>query len=241
MALHAGALASVCNAGTGPVARAQDIALYERACAPCHGERGDGDGPVAFSIAPGMAPRPRDFMGGTFKLRSTPSGALPTDADLRRTIVRGIPRYMPAFASLDDDAVNGLVARIKGFSSRFDAHAPAPVAIPTPPREDREGGAIDRGAALYVELGCPVCHGPRGRGDGRAAPALKDTTGLRIWPADLAHPSWFKGGSSPQDVYRTLMTGMDGTPMPGYRDVFDDLEQQAPWDLIFYLGTLSRE
>jgi hypothetical protein len=70
---------------------------------------------------------------------------------------------------------------------------------------------------------------------------LRDTAGLPIWPADLAHPSWFKGGSSPSDVYRTLMTGMDGTPMPGYGDVFADLAAEKPWQLIAYIASLSRE
>src|SRR6266542_3528022 len=60
------------------VARAADLGLYERHCAFCHGSEGRGDGPVA-----GRLPTPpADFTSGNFKLRSTPSGAMPTDDDL---------------------------------------------------------------------------------------------------------------------------------------------------------------
>ncbi len=224
----------------GMHANADDVSMvYTTACAPCHGEAGDGAGPAAFSIAPGIAPSPRDFTKGTYKLRSTPSGAVPTDADLHRTIARGIPRYMPAFAPLGDDAIAALVGRIKQFSPRFAAPPPASVAVPAAPALDAD--MATRGARVYEELGCAACHGSTGRGNGPAAAALRDTTGLSIWPADLAHPSWFKGGSSPADVYRTLVTGMDGTPMPGYADVFADLAAEKPWQLIAYIASLSRE
>jgi mono/diheme cytochrome c family protein len=213
--------------------------VYATACASCHGEAGDGNGPAAFSIAPGIAPRPRDFTKGTYKLRSTPSGAVPTDADLFRTIARGVPRYMPAFAALGDDVIAALVGRIKRFSPRFVGTTPASVTVPDAPALDIT--MVAGGARAYEELGCAACHGPKGRGNGPAAAALRDTTGLPIWPADLAHPSWFKGGSAPADVYRTLVTGMDGTPMPGYADVFVDLPPERPWQLIAFIASLSRE
>lgn len=213
--------------------------IYTTACAPCHGAAGDGNGPAAFSIAPGIAPRPRDFTKGTYKIRSTPSGAVPTVADLHRTIARGIPRYMPAFAPLGDDVIAALVERIQRFSPRFAGAAPASVAVPDAPALGAD--MVAGGVRAYEELGCAACHGPKGRGNGPAATALRDTTGLPIWPADLAHPSWFKGGSSPADVYRTLVTGMDGTPMPGYADVFADLAPEKPWQLIAYIASLSRE
>ena len=75
-------------------------AVYNHACAWCHGKDGRGDGPAAFSINKYLSPRPRDFTRGLFKLRSTPSGQVPTDDDLLRTIERGIPGYMPSFRGL---------------------------------------------------------------------------------------------------------------------------------------------
>ena len=71
--------------------------MYERQCVICHGRWGDGRG----DMARGMIPRPRRFTAGVFKYRSTPSGFLPTDADLARTIRGGIAgTSMPVFAGV---------------------------------------------------------------------------------------------------------------------------------------------
>src|SRR3989304_3036888 len=62
-------------------------AVYLDHCAICHGAAGDGEGMAAHMFMV----RPRDFGRGVFKFRSTPSGSLPTDEDLARTIRRGLP------------------------------------------------------------------------------------------------------------------------------------------------------
>src|SRR2546423_13932599 len=80
-----------------PTAADPAAAVYNHACSWCHGKDGRGDGPAAFSINKYRLTRPRDFTRGRFKLRSTPSGQLPTDDDLLRTVERGLPGYMPAF------------------------------------------------------------------------------------------------------------------------------------------------
>src|SRR6185503_13433947 len=56
--------------------------VYVARCAPCHGERGDGKGPVA----PYLTPDPRDFTAGVYKVRTTESGQPPTDDDLFRVV-----------------------------------------------------------------------------------------------------------------------------------------------------------
>ncbi|HEX8952519.1 MAG TPA: c-type cytochrome, partial [Polyangia bacterium] len=48
--------------------------VYLAQCAVCHGIAGDGKG----YLARGLDVKPRDFTGGTYKFRSTESGALPT-------------------------------------------------------------------------------------------------------------------------------------------------------------------
>ena len=69
--------------------------VYEQHCIQCHGEKGDGQGPAAVHLQP----RPRDFTSGKFKLRTTPSGALPTDDDLKRVVRMGMPYTSSSFAS----------------------------------------------------------------------------------------------------------------------------------------------
>ena len=68
--------------------------VYGRRCAGCHGVTGDGNGPAATFLKV----RPRNFNLAVFKFRMTPSGSLPTDGDLMRTITTGIRgTAMPSF------------------------------------------------------------------------------------------------------------------------------------------------
>ncbi len=67
---------------------------------------------------------------------------------------------------------------------------------------------------------------------------LKDNRDLPIAATDLTRPERFKSGGRPEDVYRTLMTGLAGTPMPSYAD---SLEPDQAWDLVYYVLSLSNE
>ncbi|MEE2778593.1 MAG: cytochrome c [Acidobacteriota bacterium] len=72
-------------------------ALYERYCGVCHSPDGNGQGPASYLLFP----KPRNFVHGQFKLRSTPMGTLATDDDLVRTVSNGIPgTAMFAFAEV---------------------------------------------------------------------------------------------------------------------------------------------
>src|SRR5260370_17564624 len=62
--------------------------VYVKWCAGCHGDAGSGDGPAASA----MLPRPRNFTGAIYKIRTTATGQLPTDADLLRPIAQRLPR-----------------------------------------------------------------------------------------------------------------------------------------------------
>src|SRR2546429_7428054 len=70
------------------IAMGRDI--FVMACVPCHGVTGKGDGSVGSMLSPRRAPQPRDFTSAEFKFRSTPSGQLPTTADLFRTLTEGV-------------------------------------------------------------------------------------------------------------------------------------------------------
>jgi len=219
-----------------PAAADPATAVYNHACAWCHGRDGRGDGPAAFSINKYLSPRPRDLTHGRFELRSTPSGELPTDEDLLRTLEHGIPGSMPSFRGLTAGERQLAVTAVKRFYPAFASAHPMPVSLPQPPTLD--AAAVARGRQTYEAAGCASCHGERGHGDGPSAPQLKDETGLRIRPADLRYPARFKNGAQAIDVYRTLVTGLDGTPMPSYAEAFED--PGSLWDLVAYIGSLAR-
>ncbi len=234
----------LCAAPTGSVrAAAQDVGteaqresgkkLYLKYCSQCHGEKGDGEG----YAAPHLRPRPRNFTTGKFKVRTTPNGALPTHQDLVNIIRRGMPyTSMPAWPNFADQEVSDLAHFITTFSPDFTnpENAPKPVPLPSAPTATKE--SIELGKKLYEENGCVKCHGTLGRGDGPSAPTLVDDWGYPIRPADLAQSWTLRGGSSREDIFRTMSTGLNGTPMPSFLEA---LTPEQRWAITDFIVSLS--
>lgn len=221
-------------------APAQDVEageeVYRERCSFCHGEKGDGFGPVA----PYLNPRPRDFTSGLFKLRTTSDGEPPLDTDMIRTVKKGIPgTAMPSWeGTLSDEEIANVVAYIKTFSPYwFDPEFPPEVVvIGEPPPVDEQ--LIAQGKQVYEEAQCWKCHGKEGRSDGESAPTLTDDWGYPIRPANLTKGWRYKGGTTVKDIYTRFSTGMNGTPMPTF---FDSLSEEERWALAAYVKSLIRE
>ena len=207
--------------------------LYLKNCAQCHGEKGDGAG----YATPHLLPRPRDFTLSRFKVRTTPNGALPTHPDLLNIIRRGMPyTSMPPWPDLTEQEVSDLAYYIKTFSADF-ANAesiPEPVPLPSAPSVTDE--SIELGRKLYVDTGCVKCHGNLGRGDGPSASTLTDESSYPIRAANLAQSWTFRGGSSREEIFRTMSTGFNGTPMPSFSD---SLSPEQRWAITDFIVSLS--
>ena len=246
--LAAAAVALMIALGTAPTgsarAAAQDVGtdaqresgkrLYDKYCAQCHGDKGDGEG----YATPHLNPKPRNFTTGKYKVRTTPSGALPTHQDLVSVIRRGMPyTSMPAWPTFTDQEVSDIAHFLKTFSPDFSKaeNAPQPVPLPSAPNSTKE--SIEAGKKLYEETGCVRCHGTLGRGDGPSAPTLVDDWRKPLRPANLAQSWTFRGGSSREDIFRTMSTGFNGTPMPGFDDAA--LKPEQKWAITDYIVSLS--
>ena len=227
--------AGAATAAPAPAAAAGPT-LYLKLCSQCHGDQGDGQGIAATRLQP----RPRDFTAGKFKIRHTPSGALPTDDDLRHVIRVGMPSTsMPAWPQLSDAQIEELVTAVKSFSPDFanPERQPAALEIPKAPAWSAESAA--KGKEVYQRIGCGACHGELGRGDGTSAATLTDDWGNPIRAADLTMRWTFRGGPTRDDIYRTFTTGLNGTPMPSFAESLSDDER---WQLVDYIASLdSRE
>jgi mono/diheme cytochrome c family protein len=213
--------------------RASGKALYDKNCSQCHGDAGNGEG----YATPHVFPRPRDFTTGKFKVRTTPNGALPTHQDLINIIRRGMPyTSMPAWPGLSDSQLSDLAYYIKTFSADF-ANAelvPKPVELPSAPAST--AASIETGKKLYEETGCLKCHGNLGRGDGPSAPTLVDELNHPIRAANLTEPWTFRGGPTREDIFRTMSTGLNGTPMPSFAD---SLTVEQRWAITDFIMSLS--
>lgn len=211
--------------------------VYAMNCARCHGLKGDGKGPLAFVLEP----KPRNFKNGTFKLRSTESGQLPTDEDLFRTIAAGIPGSgMPAWKEqLSVQEIWQSVHYIKGFYPfwKQDLKLDPLKTIPIVEAPEFDQDTVAKGKALYTKVKCGQCHGDTGVGDGPSAGTLKDEWGKKILPGDMTKPWFFRSGSKPNDIHRAFNTGLNGTPMPSFKGDLSDTEQ---WHLVSYILSLAK-
>jgi plastocyanin len=64
-----------------------------------------------------------------------------------------------------------------------------------------------------------------------------DDSGGRIKPRDFANPKLFKGGYASKEIVRTVLTGLNGTPMIG---LADGVSKEDAWKLAYYVETFAR-
>ena len=221
--------------------------IFDDHCAKCHGPAGKGDGPEAKKL--GF--HPRDFTLGAFKCRCTISGKPPTDEDLHRTISAGMPGTpmvpVPELSKAERDAV---IEYVKALSHAFASASPTCDVVPEPP--EPTATMVEDGRQLYEKMQCAKCHGPAGRGDGPSARTLVDDWGQPIKPYNFVALKKFKCGNDDRDLFRTLMTGMTGSPMPSFAEAlaFDTASlpeaekrraiDRRAWSVVAYLRSLAR-
>jgi mono/diheme cytochrome c family protein len=225
--------------------------VYFKRCVWCHGVEGGGDGPSADRLFT----RPRNFIQGTFKIRWTDSGELPRDEDLIRTVKNGLPgSAMPAWGEvLPEDQIQAVVQFVKSlvqdrdfadedeevnlmdFGGHTNGSNPwgvkAPYFIGVPQAD------IDAGKEIFIKNKCFECHGGEGRGDGN--PTMKDDWGFQIFAADWTQCWNFRGSRrqayDPFNVVRTVSTGINGTPMPNFRE---QITPEDRWKLAAFVNSL---
>jgi mono/diheme cytochrome c family protein len=190
--------------------------VYAKECVACHGAQGRGDGEAAYLLYP----KPRDFTAAKYRLVSTWE-RVPTDEDLFRTISRGMPgSAMPSWGHLSEDERWALVHYVKSFASeplvirtatdpKGEGQAGTGV-IRMPPRAPFTPEARRLALERYADA-CASCHGETGKGDGTEE--LKDDLGYPTRPRDLT-VGVFKGDPDPGQLYRRIIAGMPGSPMP---------------------------
>ncbi len=211
-----------------------------------------------------MIPKPRNYQMGIFKFTSTSYGSKPLREDLIRTVRRGVRgTSMPAFPLLPPkdleavvDYVIALTRRgelenkladqaefdeqideaklpdvVKEIVTRWDA-ARGNVVYPTTPMPTFKRSNIDQGKQAFLTIGCAKCHGEDGRGM-MASNVGTDAWGNPTKAADLTS-GMLRGGTEPLDIYRHIDAGINGTPMPSFRDTLKN-EPATIWNLVSYV------
>ncbi len=210
--------------------------VYLEKCAYCHGKKGKGDGPAAdYSM-----PQPRNLTKGHIKIRSTSFGKIPTDEDLFNAISNGMrTTTMPGWKHLPENDRKSLVIFVKSLSPKFEkfkkkGKTHKVVKIPKTPKLSKE--SVARGKELFMAQ-CSGCHGVEGRGDGVTTQRIIDYSSSAIWPRNLNQPWTFRRGSTREDIFKTLRTGLSTTAMPKFSPrVFSD---EQIWDITAFVTTLA--
>ncbi len=110
------ALAWTSLAGAGDLENGK--LAYTTNCLSCHGEKGDGQGPVGALLQP----PPRDLTTGQFSFDTDKNGQAGTDADLIAVIKNGAAAYggsplMTPWAQLSDKDIEDIVTYIRSLAS----------------------------------------------------------------------------------------------------------------------------
>lgn len=212
--------------------------LYQEYCAGCHGIDGKGNGDYSYLLYP----KPRDFTDGKFKIRSTTTGNPPLDHDFANTIRNGMPgTAMPPFNFLQKHEIKSLVDIVKKFSSMNNKGVQK---ISVPDELPVTNELIELGKSIYTEVGCNMCHGNTGKGDGLSSQKLVDSQGFPIVPKDFTSGVYLGGGTK-KELYYRFVAGMDGTPMPSFGNLAELLgrpkveESKLAWALIHYVKSLE--
>lgn len=243
-------------------------AVYQERCAACHGATGDGAGPAAeymyprprdyrrgvfkFASTPyGSKPRREDLLRTLrqgAKGTSMPSFALLADDDLEAVLDyvlvlthRGELETQLAVEAanedeISDEAVDDAVSLIIDQWKEAEGAKVWPVTQAPPYSEE----SVEKGkqAFLTEEAGCFKCHGKDGTGKtSENTQGFKDVWGFQTRAADLTS-GMFHGGNLPDDIYRRIYSGINGTPMPSFKSKLEK-EPETFWHLVHYVQFVS--
>lgn len=244
---------------------ARGQAVYQERCVQCHGVSGDGDGPTArfmyprprdyrkgifkFTSTPyGSRPLREDLLRTVRKgVRGTsmPSFSLLPNADQQAVVDyvlmltrRGELEQELLMAAETDQAIDPEAVKtdmIPAVLNRWK-EAESQEVSPLTPQPRFTTANVERGKKAFLEKGCAKCHGEDGRGQAQDE-KWADGWGHATRAADLTS-GMLHGGDRPVDIYRRIYSGINGTPMPSFANVFQK-EPDTIWDLVAFVLSTS--
>lgn len=135
--------------------------VYMEYCSACHGLKGDGNG----AAAKGSFPPPRNFKQGLYKFGHVADGGLPTDADFKNIIQKGLKGTAMLPWDISDQQTYAVTQYIKTFApqvwEKMDEQEPGKSLTFTkdPYGLARKEYAIKKGEKVYHQVAsCQSCH-----------------------------------------------------------------------------------
>ncbi|MBL9125354.1 MAG: c-type cytochrome [Planctomycetaceae bacterium] len=241
-------------------------AVYARYCVQCHGASGDGAGPAAAYLVPrprdyrkgifkfnstGYGNKPsRDDLLRTIRQGITGT-SMPSFDRLPKEDLEAVVDYVLALSQRGElETLLALQADSDGELTPETADELA-LAVADQWRQSRDNvvepatkepafdqASIELGKEIFQKRECFKCHGRDARGGLAGGIEVgKDAWGQVAAAADLTS-GMLHGGAEPLDVYRRIYAGINGTPMPAFKNLLAN-EPDSVWHLTHYVLDLA--
>jgi mono/diheme cytochrome c family protein len=242
----------------------QDV--YHKNCEQCHGVSGDGNGPAAVYLSPrprdyrrgifkftstkyGSKPLREDLVRTV--TRGVPGTSMPSFGRLPKRQLEAVVDYVLALthrgeleqslavqAEVDGELSDEIARELADAVISRWRQAPGEVVEAATKMPPMTADSIATGAEVFQKRECFKCHGRNGRGGlAGGIEVAEDSWGHKTAAADLTS-GMLHGGQSPIDVYRRIYAGINGTPMPGFKEAFSAAPDDV-WHLTHYVLDLA--
>ena len=194
--------------------------MYKALCQRCHGEKGDGHGPIAWYLDP----YPRDL---------TKAGFINSKSidRLRHSVKTGVAgTSMPAWGKLlPDDQIDGMLKYVFATFTKDVRVEPRPRKVPETNPVVSNAASIDRGQRTFLDR-CAGCHGKKADGKG------PNSLDILPRPRNLRN-AWFINSVDDRRLFDSISYGVQGTAMPSWVDY--GLQTSDIGDLVNFIRSLN--
>lgn len=203
-----------------PPPAASPAESYKSLCLRCHGEKGDGHGPIAWYLDP----YPRDLTKAGFMN----SKSLERLAHSVKNGVAGTS--MPAWGkTLKDDQVQGLMQYVLATFTKEPRRDLKPYNVPEKNPVAMSAESVKRGEETFVKR-CGGCHGRKADGKG------PNSVDILPRPRNLRNSAFVDSVADPR-LFESIMFGVQGTAMPSWVDY--GLSQSDVGDLVNFIRSIN--
>ena len=195
-------------------------ATFNEVCSRCHGEEGDGAGPIAIYLDP----YPRDLTKSTFMNSKTPERLL-------TSIREGVPgTSMPPWQNvLEEEQSEQVLDYVQTTFVTQPRQERRPRNIPENNPVPMSQESVARGETTYLQR-CTGCHGLKADGKG------PNSTDILPRPRNLRN-THFVNSLNDRRLLESILYGVQGTAMPPWIDY--GLSTDNAGDVANYIRSLN--
>lgn len=196
--------------------------LYKEVCARCHGEKGDGLGPIAIYLDPS----PRELTKTAF-MTSKPRDRF------KKSIAEGVAgTSMPPWAKvMSDGQIDSLLDYIDTAFVKSKRPAPKDRKLPETNPVAMSKESVQRGEGIFVAR-CGGCHGRKGDGKG------PNSLDILPRPRNLRNTQ-FVNSVNDRRMFDSILYGVQGTAMPPWIDY--GLNQNDVGDVVNFIRSMNKK